>query len=58
METITIQLSKDDAAQLENFLRGFMSTYKFAPPSGGIQRKALNNLHIELRKALDAAHSK
>jgi hypothetical protein len=57
METITIQLSKDDVAHLENFLRGFILTYKFKPPSGGSQMKAFDHLHTELRKALDAAHS-
>ena len=55
---ITIQLSKDDAAQLENFLRGFMLTYAFKPPHGGLQMKAFGHLHTELRKALDAAKSK
>ena len=42
---ITIQLSKDDAAQLENFLRGFMLTYAFKPPHGGLQMKAFGHLH-------------
>jgi hypothetical protein len=58
METITIRLSKDDAAHLENFLQGFMPTYAFKPPNGALQMKAFDHLYTELRKALDAANSK
>lgn len=55
METITIQLSKDDAAHLENFLQAFMPSYSFNPPYGALQIKAFDHLYAELRKALDAA---